>query len=120
MLDDRCIRGTPMEGKRVFSWVSRICVASRRSGISAFLCSQGLKAIVAAPANLCEVALVQTPFGRCHGNCSNAALVLRDRPQLRNIGRFTLGQSLRATSALGRAPAAVDPFCRIASNQKDG
>jgi hypothetical protein len=47
---------------------------------------------VAAPTNLCELALGQTPFGRCHGNCLNAALVLRDRPQLRNIGRLTCGR----------------------------
>ena len=37
-------------------------------------------AIVAAPTNLCELALGQTPFGRCQGNCLNAALVLCDRP----------------------------------------
>jgi hypothetical protein len=62
------------------------------SGISAFLCRQDLKAIVAAPTNLCELALGQSPFGRCHGNCLNAALVLCDRPQLRNIGRLTCGR----------------------------
>jgi hypothetical protein len=38
------------------------------------------------------VAARQTPFGRCHGNCLNAALVLCDRPQLRNIGRLTCGR----------------------------
>jgi hypothetical protein len=71
---------------------------------------QGLKVMAAARVNLCEPALGQTPLGRRHGNGPNAGLVMRDHPQLRNIGRPALWQSLRA-SALGRALAA-DDFCR--------
>jgi hypothetical protein len=115
MLDDRCIRGTPTDGN-VFSWSAEFEWPRDGSGISAFLCRQGLKAIVAAPTNLCELALGQTPFGRCHGNCLNAALVLCDRPHR----SAHLWQSLRATSALGRALAAVDFFCRIASIKRGG
>jgi hypothetical protein len=44
----------PTDGKRFFSWSAEFEWPRDGSGISAFLCRQGLKAIVAAR---------QTPFG---------------------------------------------------------